>query len=479
MITHIRSYDQSFYRLFPVMTIDTALLSRIQFAFTISFHILFPAFSIGLSAFLVIMEGCWLKTKKILYRNICRFWTKIFALTFGMGVVSGIVMEFQFGTNWAGFTHAVGGVLGALFTYEVMTAFFIEAGFLGVMLFGWEKVGPKLHYAATLLVMIGTTISAYWIMAANSWMQHPVGYDRIGTLFKVSNWHTVIFNPFGFVRFFHMLLAAYISAGFVIVSVAAFYLLQQKHLAFAKKCFSFAWWALLVLMPLQIWLGDQSGRNVLKYQPIKTAAMEGIWETQRGAPFLVFALPDQKLQKNLWSIAIPHGAALINTRHWDGKLLGLKAVPPADRPNVRLVFFDFRIMVYLGFSMLLLALIALYLRIKQKLLYAKWFHRICVLTAPLGFIALWCGWLTAETGRQPWIVYHLLRTVDAASAVPVHDVIISFILIFIVYFIIFGCFYFYFLHRLIQIGPEAEAVEVLDHAFSYMSSSAKGKSNDA
>ena len=461
------------------MVVDTALLSRIQFAFTISFHILFPSFSIGLSLFLTVMEGLWLKTKRTIYLTICKFWTKVFALTFGMGVVSGIVMEFQFGTNWSGFAHAVGGVLGALFTYEVMTAFFVEAGFLGVMLFGWKRVGPKMHYLATLLVTIGTTLSAYWILAANSWMQHPVGAIEKNGIFKVTSWLQVLLNPAIFPRFGHMLLAAYLAASFVIVSVSAFYLLKRKHEIFAKTCFSFVWAALLILVPLQIFMGDMTGEEVHAFQPIKTAAMEGIWHTQKSAPFLIFAIPDQQHQTNKWAIGIPHGAAFINTHQWDGKLIGLDTVSIENQPHVLPVFFSFRIMVLIGLTMLLLAFIALYLRKKKRLYDTEWFLKISVASAPLGFIALWCGWITAELGRQPWIVYGLLKTVDAASNVPIHDVIISISLIVIVYGVIFGYFYFYFLHKFLQKGPiESVQPDLTDQPFTYMSSSAGHKPHD-
>lgn len=454
------------------MIIDTALLSRLQFGFTISFHILFPAFSIGLAMFLAIMEGIWIKTKNTLYLNICKFWTKVFALTFGMGVVSGLVMEFQLGTNWSGFTQAVGGVLGPLFTYEVMTAFFIEAGFLGVMLFGWDRVSHRLHYFATLLVLIGTTLSTYWIMSANTWMQHPVGFTLQNGIFHVANWWQVVFNSATFPRFIHMLLAAYICAGFVISSVSAFYLRKQQFTTFAKTCFSFSWAALLLLVPLQIIFGDMTGVVVHENQPIKTAAIEGIWETQAGAPLLLFAILDQKQQKNHWEVAIPHGAALINTHHWNGVLTGLKTVPMADQPRVATVFFAFRLMVGIGLLMLLLAITALYLRYKGKLYETRWFLNLAMLSAPLGFIALWCGWLTAEIGRQPWIVYHLIRTVDAAAHVMLRDVIISFVLIFIVYGIIFGYFYFYFLHKTLQKGPgELLDTTTTHQPFQYMPAS--------
>ena len=450
------------------MLIDTLLLSRIQFAFTISFHILFPAFSIGLSTFLVIMEGLWLKTRNPLYLSICKFWTKIFALTFGMGIVSGIVMEFQLGTNWSGFTRAVGGILGVLFSYEVMTAFFVEAGFLGVMLFGWNRVSHKFHYFSTLLVFIGTTLSAYWIMSANTWMQHPIGYQEINGLFEPTNWLQIIFNPATYPRFIHMMLACYISSAFVIISVSALYLLKKRHLDFAKKCFSAAWIALLFLTPLQIVVGDVAGIKVHENQPIKTAAMEGIWNNQKGAPLLLFALPDQKNQTNHFQLGIPHLSSLLNTHQWNGEMQGLKSVSVSDQPRVSVVFFSFRIMIMIGFMMFFLAICAFYLRIKNRLYTTDWFLKICVLSAPLGFMALWAGWITAEIGRQPWIVYGLLRTSEAVSHVLLSNIIIGFILIIVVYGIIFGVFYFYYLNKIIRKGPEA--LNLIDNKipFQYM-----------
>lgn len=453
------------------MVIDTAWLSRLQFAFTISFHILFPAFSIGLSLFIAVTEGLWLKTQQSIYRSISQFWTKVFALTFGMGVVSGIVMEFQLGTNWAGFTQSVGGVLGPLFTYEVMTAFFIEAGFLGVMLFGWDRVGPRLHYLATILVVFGTTLSAYWIMSANTWMQHPVGSQYINGVFKASDWMQIVFNPMTFPRFIHMLIASYISAGFVIVSVSAYYLLQNKFLDFARICFSFGWMALVVLAPLQIVMGDIAGEKVYENQPIKTAAMEGLWDTTSGAPILLFAIPDQAKQTNHFSIGIPHIASLINTHQWNGVLTGLKSVSIDNQPNVIAVFYAFRVMVGIGFLMLFLSIVSVYLRMKKKLYESRLFLLCCVFAAPIGFVALWSGWIVAEMGRQPWIVYGLLKTLNAVSSVSLHNVMISFGLIFIVYGIIFGYFYFYFLHQTLKKGPASFDEKDGSHQpFQYMRS---------
>lgn len=446
--------------------LTTVLLSRIQFALTISIHILFPAFSIGLATFLAIMEGMWLATKNPIYLNICKFWMKVFALTFGMGVVSGIVMEFQLGTNWSLMTKSVGDVLGALFTYEVLTAFFIEAGFLGVMIFGWNRVGPKLHYCATLLVTLGVTLSAFWILAANSWMQTPDGISFAMGRFEVISWWQVIFNHSTVPRFIHMLFAAYISTLFVIAGVSAYYLLRQRHIEFSKICFSFAFWALLILTLVQMFVGDAVGLIVHQYQPLKTAAMEAVWHTQQGAPFVVFAWPSMTAQANLYAITIPHLASLLNTHAWNGTLTGLTSVPLADQSYVPFPFFGFRIMVGLGVLMFLVACWSLLLRARKRLFSSKAFFRVCEIMSPAGFAALWAGWITAETGRQPWVVYNYLRTQDVASPVSINHVITSLVLIIVIYGLIFGVFYFRYLWRVLAHGPEDTQPEEMP--FSYM-----------
>ncbi len=450
------------------MHTDIVLLSRIQFAFTIAFHIIFPAFSIGLATFLAIMEARWLKTKNPTYLGLCKFWTKIFALTFGMGVVSGIVMEFQLGTNWAEYTKAVGPALGGLFTYEVLTAFFIEAGFLGIMIFGWEKVGYKLHYLSTLLVVVGVTLSAFWILSANSWMQYPGGTELINGRFVVMDWFKVIFNPTVWPRFLHMLLSAYITTGWVIAGISAHYLLKNQYLEFSKRCLGFVSIALVILVPVQIFLGDTVGLNVRHYQPIKTAAIEGLWETQAGAPLLLVAIPDQKAQRNRFDIAIPHLGSVINTHQWNGELQGLKSVPPQDQPWVTGVFYSFRIMVGLGVLMLIIAITALILRLRGQLYNQRWFLQTCRLFSPAGFLAILTGWFTAELGRQPWIVQNFLRTADSASHILIHNVIVSLVLIIVVYGIIFGIFYFRYLIKIIHSGPQDLGME--NAPFSYMES---------
>ncbi len=448
--------------------IDTALLSRIQFGFTISFHIIFPTLNLGLGIFLSIMEYRWLKTHNPLYLAICKFWTKVFALTMGMGIVSGIVMSYELGTNFPGYTYAIGGVLGSLFAYEVLTAFFLEAGFLGVMLFGWNKVSPRLHYLATLLVTIGTTISAFWIMSANSWMQTPAGFIEENGRFIVNDWLQVIFNPSFMPRYIHMLLASYLSACFFVAGISAWYLLKQKHQEFAKTCFSLVMGAALILAPAQILLGDMVGLYVHKHQPLKTAAMEGLWETTRGAPLILFGIPDTSQEKNHWEVKIPKLASLINGHQWDAKLIGLKSVTPEQRPVVAIVFYSFRLMVGIGLLFMLIAVWSLYLRFKNQLYSNKWLLKTCILMTPLGFIATLAGWFTAESGRQPWVVYQQLLTNDTVAELSAHQVAVSLTAFFIVYGVVFSCYLFY-VYKLLSHGPDKhELTTHPDSIFTYM-----------
>ena len=440
-------------------------LSRLQFALTISFHILFPAFSVGLATFLVIMEAVWLKTKNPLFLQICKFWTKVFALTFGMGVVSGIAMEFQLGTNWSGFTDAVGPVLGSLFVYEVLTAFFIEAGFLGIMIFGWGRLSKGLHFLATFLVWFGVTLSAFWILSANSWMQAPSGAVLEHGRFHVTSWLHVIFNPTVIPRYIHMLLAAYLSTVMVIAAVSGWYLLRKIHIPFAKTCFSFAMWAMLLLIPIQMFVGDMVGSKLDQYQPVKTAAIEAVWHTQKGAPFVVFAWPDESQQKNLFAIKIPYAASLINKHSIHAALPGLNTVPKQDWPDVPIVFFTFRIMVGMGMLILLLAVISVVLRAKKKLFDTPWFLRASVLMVPTGFIALLTGWYTAEVGRQPWVVYNILRTKDAVSHLQTWQVIASISVIILVYGLVFGVFYMRYVLKTIRKGPGDLAMVKMPFAY--------------
>lgn len=435
------------------MPFDTLILSRAQFGFTIGFHILFPTLNIGLGVFLCIMEAIWLKTKNPIYRTICQFWTKIFALTFGMGVVSGIVLSYELGTNFGRFITAAGGVLGPLFAYEVLSAFFLEAGFLGVMLFGWKRVKPGWHFLATLLVTIGTVISAFWIMSANSWMQTPAGFHVEQGKYVVTHWLDVIFNPSFLPRFFHMITASFITAFFVVAGVSAFYLLKQRDETIAKPCFSLALIMTLILTIIQVFLGDRVGLDVFEQQPLKTAAIEGVWDTQKGAPLLLFAIPDTAQEKNLFPISIPYGASLINTHQLQGELIGLKTVAPSNRPVIVTTFFAFRVMVGIGLLLLAVSVCGLFLRWRKKLYTQRWFFRLCIFSAPLGFISSIAGWLTAESGRQPWVAYHLMKTIDGASQVPLYHVMISFLVFIFVYGVVFS-FYLTYLFKLIAKGPQ-------------------------
>ncbi len=439
------------------MLFNTLILSRAQFGFTIGFHILFPTLNIGLGVFLCIMEAIWLKTKNPTYRTICQFWTKIFALTFGMGVVSGIVLSYELGTNFGRFIEAAGGVLGPLFAYEVLSAFFLEAGFLGVMLFGWNRVRPGWHFLATLLVTIGTLISAFWIMSANSWMQTPAGFHIEQGKYVVTNWLDVIFNPSFLPRFFHMITASFITAFFVVAGVSAYYLLKQRDEIIAKTCFSLALTLTLILTIAQVFLGDKVGVDVFEQQPLKTAAIEGVWDTQRGAPLLLFAVPDTVQEKNHFPIGIPYGASLINTHQLQGELIGLKTVSASNRPVIVTTFFAFRVMVGIGLFLLAVSCCGMILRWRKKLYSQRWFFRLCIFAAPLGFISSIAGWLTAESGRQPWVAYHLMKTMDGASQVPPHHVMISFLIFLLVYGIVFS-FYLTYLFKLIHKGPQISSL---------------------
>ncbi|HET6468404.1 MAG TPA: cytochrome ubiquinol oxidase subunit I, partial [Geminicoccaceae bacterium] len=427
------------------MDLDPVLLSRIQFAFSISFHILFPAFTIGLAWWIVVLEARWLATGRDIYFSLSGLWTRIFAVSFGMGVVSGIVMSFQFGTNWSRFSDITGNVLGPLINYEVVTAFFLEATFLGILLFGRNRVPPPMHFLAACAVAFGTLLSAFWILSANSWMQTPAGYElRDDGLFYVTSWWEVVFNPSFPYRLTHMVTAAFLTTAFVVGGVSAWYLLKDRAVEHARIGYSMALGLISVLAPLQLILGDLHGLNTLEHQPAKIAAMEGHWETRAGAPFVVFALPDQEAEANRFEVAIPYLGGLILTHGFEEEVLGLKHWAPEDRPYVPLVFWSFRVMLGLGMVMIAVGLTSLYLRWRGRLYDAHWFQRVCLWCLPIGFVALLAGWFTTEVGRQPWVVYGLLRTVDAASpAITGGGVATSLAALFVAYALIFpaGTYY--------------------------------------
>lgn len=432
---------------------DPIFLSRIQFAFTISFHIIFPAFTIGLAGYLATIEALYLKTKNETYKEIYKFWVKIFAVAFGMGVVSGVVLPYELGTNWANFSAKTSNVLGPLMSFEVLTAFFLEASFLGIMLFGWNKVSSKIHFASTVIVAIGTLISAFWIISVNSWMQTPVAFEIDSNgVFHPQDWLKIIFNPSFPYRFAHMVMAAYITTALVIGGVSAWYLLKKKFTEHARIMFFMAMAFLAVVVPIQVMIGDAHGLNTLKHQPAKIAAMEGLWETEKGVPLLLFGIPDAENEVTNYKIAIPKLASIILKHDPEGEITGLKAFPKTERPPVAPVFFAFRIMVGLGVLMLLTAITGVVLHLRKKLFTARWFQRWCVLMAPSGFIALISGWYVTEIGRQPYLVYGYFRTVDAASAVTSEQVLFSLISFVVVYFAIFGAAMLY-ITRLISKGP--------------------------
>ncbi len=441
------------------MDFDALTLARLQFAFTVSFHIIFPAFSIGLASYLAVLNGLSLLTGRAVYLNLFNYWKKIFAVAFGMGVVSGIVMSYQFGTNWSTFSDKVGPVLGPLMGYEVLSAFFLEAGFLGVMLFGRERVGAKLHFFATAMVALGTFMSAFWILSVNSWMQTPAGYGfNADGQFIVQDWWAVIFNPSFPYRLVHMLLAAYLTTAFVVGAVGALHLLKARHGRAdnegAKTMFSMAMWMIVCTAPLQIIAGDFHGLNTLEHQPAKIAAMEGHFDTHAGAPLILFGIPNTAEERIDAKIQIPKLGSIILTHEADGVVRGLKEWKPEERPPVGILFWSFRIMVGIGMAMLAIGLWSLAMRLRRRLYDAPWLHRAAVLMGPSGFMAVLAGWITTEVGRQPYTVYGLLTTADSVSAIAAPAVGASLLAFIVVYFLLFGAGTFYIL-RLMRKPPEA------------------------
>ena len=425
---------------------DAVFLARAQFAFTIGFHIVLPAFSIGLASYLAVLEGLWLRTGRQVYQDLFQYWVKAFALVFGMGVVSGVVMSYEFGTNWSAFADKAGPVLGPLMGYEVLTAFFLESGFLGIMLFGLRRVGPALHFCATCIVALGTLMSALWILSANSWMQTPQGFriDAAGR-FIPTDWIAVIFNPSFFVRLPHMVLAAYLSVAFFVGAVGAWHLLRDRGNVAARTMFSMAMWMAAIVAPAQIVMGDMHGLNTLHYQPAKVAALEGDWDTTNAAPLILFGWPDMQHERTEFELAVPHLGSLILTHQWNGEVRGLKSFPPADRPYSPVVFWAFRIMVGLGFLMAALGIASLVLRRGGRLFHARWLQRIAVVMAPAGFVALLAGWVVTEVGRQPFTVYGHLRTADSVSPIALPGVATSLAAFAIVYLIVYGAGFAYLL----------------------------------
>ncbi|ODP37730.1 cytochrome ubiquinol oxidase subunit I [Sphingomonas turrisvirgatae] len=445
---------------------DPIVLARIQFAFTVSFHFIFPAFSIGLASYLMVLEGLWLKTGRELYLDLFRYWVKIFAVAFAMGVVSGIVMSYQFGTNWSVFSDKTGPILGPLMAYEVLTAFFLEAGFLGVMLFGMKKVGKGLHFAATCMVAIGTFISAFWILSVNSWMQTPVGYalNAAGQFVPAAPWIDIVFNPSFPYRLVHTVIAAYLTTSLVVGAVGAWHLLKDRTDAHARKMFSMAMWMAAIVAPIQIFVGDLHGLNTLEHQPQKVMAMEGHFDSHpNGAPLILFGIPNSAEKRVDYAIEVPKASSLILKHDLNAPLAGLDTIPDRDEPPVGIVFWSFRIMVGLGMLMLALGLFSLFARARGKLYDWRWLHCAAIVMGPSGFVAVIAGWVTTEVGRQPFTVYNLLRTVDSASPLAAPAVGASLTAFVIVYFAVFGFGTWYIL-KLMQKGAQPHEPEMTDAA---------------
>ncbi|MFN7012170.1 MAG: cytochrome ubiquinol oxidase subunit I [Allorhizobium sp.] len=434
-------------------TFDAQLLARLQFAFTVSFHIIFPAFSIGLASYLAVLEGLWLWKKDKVYLELFDFWKTIFAVAFGMGVVSGIVMSYQFGTNWSVFSDKAGPVIGPLMGYEVLTAFFLEAGFLGVMLFGRNRVGPALHYLSTLMVALGTLISATWILSVNSWMQTPAGFaiNDVGQFVPV-DWWAIVFNPSFPYRLTHMVIAAYLTTAFVVGGVGAYHLLRRTSPSRAGTMFSMAMWMAAIVAPIQIAVGDAHGLNTLEHQPAKVMAMEGHFDSHpEGAPLILFGLPNQEEKRVDYAIQIPKLSSLILKHDLNAPLAGLDTIDDDKEPPVAVVFWSFRVMVALGFAMLGVGLFSLWCRWRGTLFENRVLHRIAVAMAPAGFVAVLAGWITTEVGRQPYTVYGHLLTADSISPIAAPAVAASLIAFIIVYFLVFGAGTFYILRLMARL----------------------------
>lgn len=436
---------------------DAVLLARLQFAFTIAFHIIFPSFTIGLASFLAVLEGLWLSTRNAVFRNLYLFWVRIFALSFGMGVVSGVVMSYELGTNWAEFSKAASPVIGPLLAFEVLTAFFLEASFLGVMLFGWRRVGPRLHFLATVLVALGTLVSAFWIISANSWMQHPTGFVQLadGSL-RATDWMAVIFSPTFPTRLAHMSLAAYLTTALVVGGASAWILLKDRTQAESRMALRMAIAMFAIVAPLQLLAGHDSGKLVLEHQPLKTAAIEAYWTSGPDQPQSLVGLPDRAAGKTHFELAIPGIGNLVQGVPKEQSLKGLDAFPHDDWPVVGLVYWSFRVMVGLGLAMIGLGVWGVWLIVRKRLEDSTGFLRAAVVMGPAGFVAVIAGWIVAEVGRQPWTIYGVLRTADSASPVGPGQVSASLLAFMVIYAVVFSAGAVYIL-RLIHQGPSSVA----------------------
>ncbi len=438
-----------------MMHLTALLLSRLQFAFTISFHIIFPAFTIGLAAWLAFLETMSVITGQPVYRRLFDFWLRIFAVSFGMGVVSGIVLEFQFGTNWSELSRRSGSIQGGLLAYESYTAFALEAAFFGVLLFGRERVGRILYMGSAIMVALGTNISSYWIMANNSWMQHPVGFTiDVHGVFVPTNWAAILFNHVAIVRFLHMILAAYCTTAFCVAATGAWYALRRTHLTESLAMLKMGLRLAAILVPAQLVAGHLVGGYVAADQPSKISAMEGRWYTQQPATEVLFGIPDPKNDRNDFQIALPAPlGSLIDSDNPHAREIGITAIPAANRPPVAIVFFTFRIMVGLGLVMLLLAWGGALYDWRGRLERTRWLLWPIFLSFPAGFLAILAGWFTAEVGRQPWVIFGQLRTAEALSPHLTVAAVAGTLLLFgTIYAVIFlsGTL---FIYRMLRTGP--------------------------
>jgi cytochrome d ubiquinol oxidase subunit I len=433
------------------MDLDPVLLARLQFAFTIAFHIIFPSFTIGLAAYIATLSAMSWRTGRDHYRRIAEFWTRIFAVSFGMGVVSGIVLSYELGTNWGRFSAIAGNIIGPLAGYEVLSAFFLEASFLSILLFGGRRVPRWLHVASAVIVAIGTALSAFWILAANSWMHTPAGHEMRDGIAHPLDWSAIIFNPSFPYRLAHMLNASYLTAGFVVLAVGARHLLASRNVEEARTMLRMATGLLVVLAPLQLLIGDLHGLNTLEHQPTKIAAMEAHWDGGKPGDFHIFAWPEEKAEQNRFAISIPRGASLVLTHDPDGLFPGLKDVPAGDRPPVVLVFFAFRIMLAIGLFMIAAALTGAILWWRGTLFTARWYLHAMAHSWWIGFVAVIAGWVVTESGRQPWLVQGILRTADGVSPVAAEATFATLLLFVVVYAIVFSAG-IYYINRLIAKG---------------------------
>ena len=443
------------------MDLDPLLLSRIQFAFVITFHIIFPAFTIGLAAWLATIEGMRLATGDPVYRRVFDFWLKVFALSFGMGVVTGIVMAFQFGTNWSVLSERTGAIQGPLLGYETFTAFLLEATFFGVMLLGRERVPPWFYFLACCMVSLGTMLSSFWILCNNSWMQVPLGHVVVDGKFVPDDWWAITTGPIVRVRWPHMLFACFLTTGMSVVATGAWFLLRRTYSEEGRVMLRWGVGLVAVIIPVQMFFGHLTGEYVLHHQPAKFAAIEARWHTQQPASEVLIAIPDASAQRNLFALEVPRLGSFIASGTWDAREIGLDAFPPEDRPPVFVPFWTFRLMVGMGLVMLAVSWFGTWLRFRGRLETTRWYLWAAFVSFPAGFVAVLMGWFTAEIGRQPWVVYGLLRTKDAVTPSLVSaDVMFSLLAYIAVYAVIYS-FGLYYIYRVLRDGPAAEVSEAL------------------